>query len=110
LGCRGRWISIAADGHYRWGEFAHAQNDQGCALTGLLYLEGTVGVSGSHITFAPSAGVVRIENTCTPDQPHQEPWKENAKGFNWLFADYQTSPKLVLMPDGRFEENVFLPE
>ena len=106
----GWWISIAADGRYRWGEFAQAQNDQGCAMTGWLYLEGTVSVSGSHITFSPNAGVARVENACTPDQPRQGPWKEDAKGFTWLFWDRETSPKLVLMPDGRFEENVFLPE
>ena len=106
----GWWLSIGADGRYRWGEFAHGQNNQGCALTGWLYLEGTVGVSGSYITFTPSAGVARVENACTPDQPSQQPWKEDAKGFTWLFHDYPTSPKLVLMPDGRFEEIVFLPE
>jgi hypothetical protein len=106
----GWWISIAADGRYRWGEFAHTQDEQGCALTGWLYLEGTVSVSGSHITFTPGAGVARVENACTPVQPRQEPWKDDPKGFTWLFHDYPTSPKLVLMPDGRFEENVFLPE
>jgi hypothetical protein len=51
-----------------------------------------------------------VENACAPDQPRQEPWKDDAKGFTWLFHDYPTSPKLVLLPDGRFEENVFLPE
>jgi hypothetical protein len=106
----GWWISIAADGHYRWGEFAYGQDDQGCALAGWLYLEGAVSVSGSHITFSPSAGVARVENACAPDQPRQEPWTEDAKGFTWLFRDRETSPKLALMPDGRFEQYEFLPE
>jgi hypothetical protein len=106
----GWWISIAADGHYRWGEFAHVQNDQGCLLAGWLYLEGTVSVSGSHITFTPSSGVARVENACAPDQPRQEPWQEDAKGFTWLLRDRETSVKLVLIPDGRFEEYEFLPE
>jgi hypothetical protein len=106
----GWWISIAADGRYRWGEFAHAQDNQGCALTGWVYLEGVVSVSGSRITFTPSAGVARVENACTPEQPRQEPWKDTAKGFTWLFQDRETSPKLVLMPDAKFEEYVFLPE
>jgi hypothetical protein len=54
-------------------------------LSGWLYLEGAVSVSGSHITFIPSAGVVRVENACAPGQPRQEPWAEDAKGFTWLF-------------------------
>jgi hypothetical protein len=106
----GWWISIAADGSYRWGEFGHAQDNQGCALTGWVYLIGTVSVSGSHLTFTPSAGVARVENACTPDQPRQEPWKDDPKGFTWLFRDPETSSKLVLMPDGRFAEEEFLPE
>jgi hypothetical protein len=106
----GWWISISADGRYRWGEFAHGQNAQGCALTGWLYLEGTVSVSGGHITFSPAAGVARVENACAPDQPRQEPWQDDSQGFTWLLRDFQTSPTLVLLPDGRFEEHFFLPE
>jgi hypothetical protein len=106
----GWWISLTSDGHYRWGEFGHAQDEQGCALTGWLYLEGTVSVSGSHITFTPGAGVARVENACVPDQPRQEAWVDGAKGFTWLFRNPQTSSELVLLPDGRFEEIVFLPE
>jgi hypothetical protein len=106
----GWWISISGDGRYRWGEFAYGQDGQGCALTGWVYLEGRVSVSGSHITFSPSAGVARVENACAPDQPRQEPWNDDAKGFTWLFRDPQASPKLVLMPDGRFAEYEFVPE
>jgi hypothetical protein len=106
----GWWISIAADGRYRWGEFAHATDDQGCQLAGWLYLEGTVSVAGSHITFSPSAGVARVENACAPDQPRQEPWQDDAKGYTWLLRDRETLPKLVLIPDGRFQEYVFGPE
>jgi hypothetical protein len=62
------------------------------------------------MTFTPTTGVLRVENACAPDQPRQEPWKDDAKGFTWLFWDREASPKLVLMPDGRFEEIVFLPE
>jgi hypothetical protein len=106
----GWWISITADGRYRWGEFGYGRNEQGCDLVGWVYLEGTVRVSGSHVTFTPQAGVVRVENACAPDQPRQEPWKDDAKGLTWLFHDYPDDPKLVLIPDGRFEEYVFLPE
>ncbi|HEU5102632.1 MAG TPA: hypothetical protein VFU22_26590 [Roseiflexaceae bacterium] len=106
----GWWVSITADGRYRWGEFAHAIDNQGCALAGWLYLEGTVSIAGSHITFTPSAGVARVENACTPELPRQEPWQEDAKGFTWLLRDYQTQPRLVLIPDGRFQEYEFLPE
>ena len=79
-------------------------------MRGWLYLAGTVSVSGSHLTFTPSEGVARVESACTPDQPRQEPWKDDPKGFTWLFRDPETSPKLVLMPDGRFAEYEFLPE
>ena len=106
----GWWISITADGRYRWGEFGYGQNEQGCALAGWVYLEGTASVSGGHVTFTPSAGVARVENACEPDQPRQEPWKDDAKGFTWLLRDRETLPKLVLIPDGRFQEYVFLPE
>lgn len=106
----GWWLSIAADGHYRWGEYGYATDNQGCALTGWVYLEGTATVSGSHITFTPSAGAMRVENACAPGQPRQEPWNDGAKGFTWLLRDYPTSPKLVLIPDGRFQEYEFLPE
>lgn len=106
----GWWISIAADGHYRWGEYAHGTDNQGCAMTGWVYLEGSTTVSGSHITFTPSAGVLRVENACAPGQPRQEPWNDGAKGFTWLLRDFATSPRLVLIPDGRFQEYEFLPE
>jgi hypothetical protein len=106
----GWWISIGADGTYRWGEFAHAVDNQGCALTGWLYLEGTASVSGGHITFTPTAGVARVENACTPDQPRQEPWQDDPKGFTWLLRDRATQPRLVLIPDERFQEYEFLPE
>jgi hypothetical protein len=106
----GWWISITADGRYRWGEFAHATNSQGCELTGWVYLEGAVSVAGGHITFTPSAGVARVENACAPDQPRQEPWQEDAKGFTWLLRDYPAQPRLVLIPDGRFQEYEFVRE
>lgn len=106
----GWWLSIAADGTYRWGEVGHTSDQHGCALTAWLYLEGQLSVAGSHVTFSPTRGVARVENACTPTQPRQEPWNEDAKGFTWLLRDRQTSPQLVLIPDGRFQEFVFTPE
>ena len=105
----GWWISLAADGSYRWGEFGYGRDEQSCAMVAWLYLAGRVEVAGSHITFTPSSGVVRIENECAPG-PVQRPWSEAAKGFTWLLRDFPASPRLVLIPDGRFQEYEFLPE
>jgi hypothetical protein len=106
----GWWISMAADGSYRWGEYGHSTDQQGCALRAWLYQEGRLGVAGSHVTFTPTMGVARVENACQPGQPRQEPWSEDAKGYTWILRDRQTSPSLVLIPDGRFQEYVFQPE
>jgi hypothetical protein len=54
--------------------------------------------------------VARVENACMPDQPRQEPWQDDPKGFTWLLRDRETLPRLVLIPDGRFQEYEFLPE
>ena len=105
----GWWVSLAADGSYRWGEYGHTTDGQGCALTAWLYQEGRLAVAGSHVTFTPATGVARVYNACS-GQTRQEPYSEDATGFTWLLRDRQTSPTLVLIPDGRFQEYVFVPE
>ena len=105
----GWWVSLAADGSYRWGEYGQSTDGQGCALTAWLYQEGRLAVAGSHVTFTPTKGVARFENACS-SQPRQEPYNEAAKGFTWILRDHPTSPQLVLIPDGRFQEYVFVPE
>ncbi len=106
----GWWISMAPSGSYRWGEFGYGRDQQGCMMAIWLYLSGTAEVAGSHLTFTPSTGVVRVENECAPGEPVQQPWSEDAKGFTWALRDFPASPRLVLIPDGRFQEYEFLPE
>lgn len=106
----GGWFRFNADGTYTTGEYAHSVDPQGCAVTGWLYLEGVLSVSGGALTTTPSAGMMRLENECEPGQPQQQPWVDEARSYSWSFWDRTTAPKLVLIPLERYQEFVFTPE
>ena len=77
----GWWVSLAADGSYRWGEYGHTTDGQGCALTAWLYQEGRLAVAGSHVTFTPprasrastTPAAARRDKTRTPRTPRALP-------------------------------------
>jgi hypothetical protein len=106
----GVWFRFNADGTYSFGEFGFGQDQQGCTLTGWVYLTGTLEVSGSSLTTKPQSGVVRIENACKPGQPQQQPYMEAARSYAWLLREPTTEPTLVLMPLAQFEEIKFTRE
>lgn len=103
----GEWVRILANGSYQVGGFAHATDNQGCALTGWTYQEGTVTVSGSHITFNQASGIRRIESACDPGHPQEGPYTNASTGFSFEFIDRETAPKLKLWPDFKFENTVY---
>lgn len=106
----GTWFRFNADGTYSFGEFGYGRDNQGCELTGWIYLEGTLSISGSKITTTPRSGVARVENACKPGQVQQQPYTETAKSYAWLFRDRPADPKLVLIPLEHFEEFIFTRE
>jgi hypothetical protein len=106
----GGWFRFNADGSYTMGEYGHATDAQGCGLTGWLYQEGTLSVSGGTLTTLPSAGMSRVESDCQPGQAQQQPWVDEARTYSWSFWDRATAPKLVLIPLERYQEFVFTPE
>jgi len=107
----GMWFTFTADGAYAYGEHDQSEPDaQGCVLTGWVYQTGTLTVSGGKLTPKPTAGVLRLENSCNPDQPSQKPWLDAERSYVWLFRDRTTAVKLVLIPLERFVEYVFQPE
>lgn len=103
----GDWIRISPDGKFQTGQFSRVTNDQGCQLSGWGYQEGSVTVSGNHITFTPNTGVRRIENACDPGNPQQGAWTSATAGFSFEFLDRETMPKLALWPDAQFRQYVY---
>ena len=106
----GKWLRIHADGSYQAGEYDFATDMNNCQLTGWVYQEGELSVSGGLVTLRPTSGMARVENGCTPDQPQQEPWTDEDRSYTWLFWDWPASPKLVLIPQATFVEIVYNPE
>jgi hypothetical protein len=106
----GAWFRFNADGTYSFGEFGYGQNEQGCALSGWIYQEGTVSVSGGQLTITPKAGMARVESDCDPEHPQQKPYVEAGRAYTWLFRDRAADPKLVLIPLDYYQELVFTRE
>jgi hypothetical protein len=106
----GAWYRFNADGTYSFGEFGYGQDENGCALTGWIYQQGTLSVSGSQLTTTPTSGVARVENECYPGQADQKPYVEASRSYAWLFRDRATDPKLVLIPLEMFQEFEFTRE
>lgn len=106
----GAWFRFNADGTYSYGEFGYGTNPQGCQLKGWIYQQGTLSVSGSALTTTPTSGVARVESSCSPGQPQQQPYLEDPTSYTWLFRDKATAPKLVLIPLSVYSEYIFLPE
>ncbi|MBX3011047.1 MAG: hypothetical protein KF832_06045 [Caldilineaceae bacterium] len=106
----GSWFRFTSDGHYQFGEFGYGQDNAGCSLTGWIYQEGTLEVAGSRLTTTPTNGMVRVENECQPEAPHQAAWLDPINAYTWQFFDRNTAPKLVLIPLAHYMELTFLPE
>ena len=104
----GLFLHIAADGSYVSGEFGHSVDQQNCQLTGWVYQEGTVEVSGSRLTLTPTTGMARVENACQPDQPQQQPWHDDAQSFTWFIRDYPADPNLTIIPLAMYREYNFV--
>ncbi|RIK41803.1 MAG: hypothetical protein DCC55_10895 [Chloroflexi bacterium] len=102
----GQWLRIQADGTFSAGEYSVGEvtDPQGCALTGWLYQEGSIEISGGRLTFTPAAGMMRLENECQPGQHQQEPWHDSAKSYSWGFRDYPDNPKLLIIPLEYYQE------
>lgn len=107
----GSWYHFNADGTYTFGEFGYGTDVNGCALTGWVYLQGTVSVSGSKLTTTPVSGVSRVDNACQPGAPVVKSYEEAERSFAWLYRDRGTDDeKLVIIPLEAFEEFVFMRE
>lgn len=106
----GAWYHFTADGNYQFGEFGYGEDNAGCRLTGWVYQEGTLDITGGRLTTTPTSGMVRVENACHPDQTRQESWLDPVKAYAWILRDRTSDPRLVLIPLERFEEIVFTPE
>lgn len=108
----GQWLHIEADGTFRAGEYSVGEvtNPEGCALTGWLYQEGTVEISGGRMTITPASGMMRLENECQPNQPQQQAWHDELQTFVWSFRDYPEDPKLLIIPLGYYREIEYVRE
>jgi hypothetical protein len=108
----GQWLRIQADETFSAGEYSVGEvtDQQGCALTGWLYQEGTVDISGGRLTLTPTSGMMRIENECHPDQPQQESWHDTIQSYSWSFRDYPDDPKLLIIPLGYYREIEYVRE
>jgi hypothetical protein len=106
----GAWYRFHADGTYRYGEFGYGTDNQGCALAGWVYQEGTVAIAGGRLTTTPTSGMVRVDNACTPGVSKSEPYVEATRAYTWLYRDRATEEKLVLIPLDAFQEFIYFPE
>lgn len=107
----GAWFTFRADGGYRFGEYGHSQDEQGCAITYWVYQEGAVSVAGGRLSYRASAGQGRIENACTPDNVIDEPYVDpNLYEFTWELRNQETAPELAISPMGEFRYIVFVRE
>ena len=94
----GAWYRFNTDGTYTSGAFGYSEDTHGCKLTGWLYQEGSLTVSGGKVTITPRTGMSRIESACRPDQPQQQPYVEDAETYVWSLRDRTSAPKLILIP------------
>jgi hypothetical protein len=106
----GAWYRFNADGTYSFGEFGYGTDDQGCALSGWVYQEGTLSIAGGKLTTTPTSGVARVDNECNPGASETKPYVEEGRAYTWFYRDRATEEKLVLIPLEAFQEFVYLPE
>lgn len=104
----GAWYRFNADGTYSFGEFGYGVNGN-CALTGWIYQEGTLTISGSKLTTTPTSGMARMDNACT-NSSEVKSYVEGEKSFTWFYRDRTTEPKLVIIPLDHFQEFIFVAE
>lgn len=104
----GTWFAFTLDGVYRFGEYGHSQDEQGCAIIYWVYQEGKVNVSGGQLSYQATGGRGRLENACTPnvvsDAPYVDP---KLYEFTWELRQQATTPKLAISPMGEFRYIVF---
>ncbi|HAJ38393.1 MAG TPA: hypothetical protein DCL15_22205 [Chloroflexi bacterium] len=104
----GAWFVFTLDGAYRFGEYGHNQDEQGCVITYWVYQEGKMSVSGGRFSYQATAGQGRLENTCTPDVVSEGPYIDpKLYEFTWELRDQATAPKLAISPMGEFRYIVF---
>jgi hypothetical protein len=104
----GAWFRFAPDGTYRFGEYGHGQDKQGCATTYWVYQEGTIKVSGGQFSYQATSGRTRLENACQPGQVRDEAYVDPLLyEFTWEIRDRLTVPKLAVSPMGRFQYIIF---
>lgn len=104
----GAWFVFTLDGAYRFGEYGHGQDEQGCAITYWVYQEGKLSVSGGRLSYQATAGQGRLENACTPGAVSDEPYVDpKLYEFTWELRDQTTAPKLAISPMGEFRYIVF---
>ncbi|MCC6455937.1 MAG: hypothetical protein IT328_13375 [Caldilineaceae bacterium] len=106
----GAWYRFNADGTYSYGEFGYGTDDQGCALSGWVYQEGTLSIAGGKLTTTPTAGMARVDNACNPGAGETKPYVEAERSYTWFYRDRTTAEKLVLIPLEAFQEFIYLPE
>jgi hypothetical protein len=107
----GAWFRFAADGTYRFGEYGHGQDEQGCATTYWVYQEGSVRVSGGQLSYQANSGRARLENACQPGQVSDTPYVHpKLYEFTWELRDQTTTPKLAVSPLAQFRFIVFTRE
>ena len=104
----GTWYRFYADGTYSFGEFGYGAEGN-CALTGWVYQEGTLAISGGKLTTTPTRGMARVDNACT-NSSEMKSYVEAEKAFTWFYRDRATDEKLVMIPLERFQEFIFVPE
>lgn len=104
----GMWFDFGLDGHYRYGERNHGQeDDQGCVNQWWIYQEGIFAVVGGRLSMTPQSGMLRQQNSCPPFEPMQGPWLDEARDYTWFYRDRTTEVKLVIIPLSRFIEFIF---
>lgn len=103
----GAWFRFAADGTYRFGEYGHGKDEQGCATTYWVYQEGAVKVSGGQLSYQATNGRARIENACTGQARDEAYVDPKLYEFTWELRDQTTTPKLALSPLAQFRYIIF---
>jgi hypothetical protein len=106
----GTWYRFKADGTYTFGEYGFGTDQAGCALTGWVYLEGKVSISGGKLTTTPTSGAARVDNACNPGAPKVTAYTEAERSYTWFYRDRITDQKLVIIPLEHFQEFIFRPE
>jgi hypothetical protein len=107
----GAWFAFTADGAYRFGEYGHGQDEQGCTMTYWVYQEGALNVSGGRLSYQASSGRARSENSCTPGAVFDEPYTDpKLYEFTWELHNQDGAWQLAISPMGEFRYIVFVRE